>query len=1048
MADIRRISTLRVGILQPFDGDRIRHFLVHFFGGDAGKAERRYRQLERVKDLLGLSNNPRMLGFIAQLPAERLDAAEQREGGISAATLYRELIDYWLDYEIQRANPRGSPEGLTKEQCLRALHHLAERLWARTDRAIGLEELSEGVAHALGRLDHLDPEIATQLVGSGTLLVRDAEGRFSFLHQSALEWLVADEVARQLSTEGGSKLLERGEMSALMVEFLCDLAGRERAVDWAKRGLALQSKRGDAAQKNALAVIRWLKVEEGLTAMLAGADLQGQDLSGRNLRGADLRGANLRGARLSGADLTGAVLSRAVLSEAVLDEACLRDADLTSVEATGARFSGADLRGARLDGATLRRASLLGARVEPAQLEKARDLFGAAEPAPDLSAVHPVLASASGFARVLAWSPDDSLIAAGNIDGTLRVYSAADGSLLRVLTGGRGTFLNVAFMDGGQQLVAGWNDGSVWQWTVSTGQLRRVLHTGEGRAYLIAFCSSSSEPLAAISVGSGEIEVWSLQQGEVVRHLVDDEGRIRALAFLPDGQSLISGNTKGEILLWPLSGDSGAHRLAQRDDDVIKSLAFSPDGKHLAVGSGQVMELMSMATTEVVHRFEGTREGSRMPVFSPDGRRLASALSNQLQVWSVPEGKLLHQWEVEPEGLSSLAFSSDGQKIAADGAHSLRVWSASEVRILRTLNENSAWLRSAAFSPTGTHLATSSTSGRIRLWSTSQGKLHYDMDIGSERPNAVGVSANLQYLACGSRNGLVRVWSLADGKHILTMGTDSQRLESLAFSADGAVLAGGDDEGLVRLWSVPDGRLLRKHHVGDEVLVRKVKFSTDGKLLAACGGRSVEIYEVISAAHRRTLDLHMEQASSLAFSADDQLIAIGDTHGGIQLWFAQSGTLKETLRGHDRMVLELAFSSDNRMLASVSSDGSICLWSVADGQLACSLGSHCWVESMCFSPDSERLHTISADGTLRFWDVRTGKLVSTVLPLGNESWVLMAPNGRHLAHGKVGDALAYAINLVRFTPEEVVRYFPELRLPEGTGFLGPFGGEGVRKGGS
>lgn len=1043
MADIRRISTLRVGILQPFDGDRIRHFLVHFFGGDEGKAERRYRQLERVKDLLGLSNNPRMLGFIAQLPAERLDAAEQREGGISAATLYRELIDYWLDYEIQRANPRGSPEGLTKEQCLRALYHLAERLWARTDRAIGLEELSEGVAQALGRLEHLDPEIATQLVGSGTLLVRDAEGRFSFLHQSVLEWLVADEMARQLSTEGGSELPERGEMSALMVEFLCDLAGRERAVDWAKCGLALQSKRSDAAQKNALAVIRWLKVEEGLTAILAGADLQGQDLSGRNLRGADLRETNLRGARLSRADLTGAMLSRAVLSEAVLDEACLQEADLTSVEATGARFSGADLHGARLDGATLRRASLLGARVEPAQLEKVRDLFGAAEPALGESGVHPVLASAPGFARVLAWSPDDSLIAAGNFDGTLRVYSAADGSLLRVLTGGRGTLLNVSFLEGGKELVAGWNDGTVWLWSVSTGRLRRVLHTGRGRAYLIAF-SPSSEPLVASSVGSGRLEVWSLHQGGV-RHFQDEGGLVRALAFLPNGQALITGNTIGEILCWPMTEDSEVHRLARRDDP-IHGLAVSPDGQHLVVGSGQAVELMSMATIEVIHRFEGTREGSRVPVFSPDGLRLTSVISTQLQVWSVREGKLLYQVEVEPEGLSKPAFSSDGHRIAADGLRGLRVWSASEGRILRTLKENSTWIRSAAFSPTGAHLATSTMSGRVRFWSTGQCKLHCDMDIGIEGPTAVGLSANLQYIACGSSNGLVRVWSLADEKLILTLGTDSERLESLAFSADGSVLAGGDDEGMVRMWSVPDGRLLRKHHVGDDVLVRRVKFSADGKLLAACGGTSVELYEAMSAAHRRTLELHVEKVSSLAFSADDHLIAIGDSKGGIQLWFVQSGTLKETLKGHDRLVLEVVFSSDNRMLASASNDGSICLWSVADGQLACRLGIHPWVVSMCFSPDGEHLYTASADGTWRFWNVSTGKLVSTVLPVGDESWVLMAPNGRHRTHGKVGDALAYAINLVRFTPEEAVHFFPELRLPEGTGFLGPFNGEEAGKG--
>jgi hypothetical protein len=32
-------------------------------------------------------------------------------------------------------------------------------------------------------------EEATQALGSGTLLIRDDEGRFTFVHQSVLEWL-------------------------------------------------------------------------------------------------------------------------------------------------------------------------------------------------------------------------------------------------------------------------------------------------------------------------------------------------------------------------------------------------------------------------------------------------------------------------------------------------------------------------------------------------------------------------------------------------------------------------------------------------------------------------------------------------------------------------------------------------------------------------------------------------------------------------------------------------------------------------------------------
>jgi hypothetical protein len=43
-----------------------------------------------------------------------------------------------------------------------------------------------------------DERSAAHLVGARTLLVRDAEGLFSFVHQSILEWLVASRAAEQI----------------------------------------------------------------------------------------------------------------------------------------------------------------------------------------------------------------------------------------------------------------------------------------------------------------------------------------------------------------------------------------------------------------------------------------------------------------------------------------------------------------------------------------------------------------------------------------------------------------------------------------------------------------------------------------------------------------------------------------------------------------------------------------------------------------------------------------------------------------------------------
>ena len=78
--------------LQPFDDGQIRAFLRNKLGAPA-LADARFALIDDVKDLLGLSHNPRMLSFIADLPEARLRAARAR-GEVTAAQLYRELLDF------------------------------------------------------------------------------------------------------------------------------------------------------------------------------------------------------------------------------------------------------------------------------------------------------------------------------------------------------------------------------------------------------------------------------------------------------------------------------------------------------------------------------------------------------------------------------------------------------------------------------------------------------------------------------------------------------------------------------------------------------------------------------------------------------------------------------------------------------------------------------------------------------------------------------------------------------------------------------------------
>ena len=77
---VRRVLDRRTGRdparvleLEDFSDGQIRDFLTRLYKGNQTEAERRFGRIEQIKDLLGLSRNPRMLAFIAELPDARLD---------------------------------------------------------------------------------------------------------------------------------------------------------------------------------------------------------------------------------------------------------------------------------------------------------------------------------------------------------------------------------------------------------------------------------------------------------------------------------------------------------------------------------------------------------------------------------------------------------------------------------------------------------------------------------------------------------------------------------------------------------------------------------------------------------------------------------------------------------------------------------------------------------------------------------------------------------------------------------------------------------------
>jgi hypothetical protein len=226
--------------LFPLDEDQRRALVLMEFGGDQGQAEKFLDLIDRIPNLPDLAANPRMLGFMTawlgegedKVTEEELWQAAERSGAMTAGALYRLLIHKWLAHEEVR-NPV-----LSAEQRLEAITSIALFSWRGGEPSVTLDDL-EVLATQIRDLDHqvLRPREAAQAIGSGTLLVRCGEDEFGFLHASVMEWLVANHLAGELKARGlagaDAGLADR-LLTSLMVDFLCDLAGAEPVIAWAR----------------------------------------------------------------------------------------------------------------------------------------------------------------------------------------------------------------------------------------------------------------------------------------------------------------------------------------------------------------------------------------------------------------------------------------------------------------------------------------------------------------------------------------------------------------------------------------------------------------------------------------------------------------------------------------------------------------------------------------------------------------------------------------------------------------------------------------------
>jgi WD40 repeat protein len=1015
--EARALPGSRTMRLLPLDAAQRRRLAVEELD-DESAADRFLDVLREVRDLIDLAANPRMLSFMLRWYRQGLldwteEAARSGER-ITAGELYRRLLTTWLEHELRRQTTSGGPRVLSIDQRLDALTEIALQLWTTGEKGVRSADLG---THAEQVVDlaalQMRPGEAAHAVGSSTVLVRLEDDSFGFIHQSVWEWLVARWVQADVET----RLADR-RLTPLMADFLCDLAGTEHVIAWARATARAATSTGSAAKANAA-----LLLERGGVALAEVSyreeDLRGRDLSGHVLDGADLRGADLSGATLP-PSMRRANLAGARLSGVSGDGVFLAGADLRGADLTGARMMGADLRDCRLDDAVLDATVLVGARVGGSALRRARSTVGAA--LPDAEVAAQLIGRSAGLSAVAvgAWG----LVATGHDDGSIRISDVRSSRFVRTIRH-TGPISALALLPDGRRLASAGEDGAVALWDITTGRRVRAL-SAQGDPFYTLAAHPDGRWLAA--AGAGEVRVWDPDTGELLPLVFDgDTTGVRAIAVDPAGRWLAMAGDDGLIRVRDSDEGAAVHTLGDFGP-MVTSLAVDPAGRWLASADSMGAVRMWDPTGALPpHDLQTAGAGATSLAADPAGKWLAAAdVDGTLRIWDT---RTRQSTITLSGGTAATALTADpgGRWLAAvDVDGTVHTWDPATGQALRTLESPRGRTRALAVARAGDWVAAGGDDGVVRIWDTATGTQVRTLTGHTGPVHAVVVDTRQNELVTASDDGTMRVWDPGSGEHLRTLVGPTDQVYAVAVAPGSRWLATTSAEG-VRVWDPSTGE--RGLLTEEWRSIRQLAASPAGDLLAAAASRGrIHLWDPSTWEELPPLVEGEAAVAALAIEADGSRLASAGADGLVHLWDLEARRHRRTLSGHTGWVLALAAPRIGDWIASAGHDRTIRIWSGGSGRHLRTLKGHTGViRTLTADPAGRWLASASDDGTVRIWNPDTGRLDATLVA-SEDGWAALLPEGRMKIHGRPA-GLWWAAGLCRFEAHDLpalARHRPEL----------------------
>ena len=287
-------------------------------------------------------------------------------------------------------------------------------------------------------------------------------------------------------------------------------------------------------------------------------------------------------------------------------------------------------------------------------------------------------------------------------------------------------------------------------------------------------------------LNENEASSWIVEKGEAKLIEIDGEVEIQSIAFVGDGDYVVSGDGD-KIRRWRVKDGKEVGRPMDAGKEV-ESIAVSRDGKWIVSGAayGQVTVWNAESHKKAVE-FRGHKVGVFVVDISPDGTRIATgSWDRTVCVWRLSTGEQLLVPITHNGYAAAVKFSPDARRIAtATWSKSVQIYDGHDSSLLvdTPIRVSSLFNHSLAWTGQGKALFALSKDGNIHCIDAATGTTLSKWAIhANNNPRCIAPAGDGAFIAA-STNSSVSFWDIATHKQIGPLIHHPDDITGMAISA-------------------------------------------------------------------------------------------------------------------------------------------------------------------------------------------------------------------------------------------------------------------------